>query len=688
MTKNIALVGLAWLTSAMWAGDSWPLSTDDTAAAVAVEHGQPVLKRLSVRGVSSNWLPAGAPETLPPAVGWEGHSASTNWRFQGGSLDASRAQLALRFTNADPPMELRSIWRASPGRGPLEHWLTIANHSSSPITLTQQESLALTGLAVPGGQADVWWINRGGGNASKEGGTFTHKLDRDFDQVLKSDPTDGASPVPWLAIQVGKTEGLYVGWEFSGTGRIHIRNGELRVGNLPEFKTDVPAGETLVVPAAFVGCYRGDIDDGSYSLHRFVLEKLLPLLPRGQPYPTLAYNLYLDSGGDKAREADVLRSAAACRDLGFETFVPDAMWFPQAGDWKWDPVRFPNSMLPIERYVHQNGMKLGLWVAWTQGAFSDSAGAMDIRRHADWFVRAFNPTEKMDYLHWDALMDLGSDEARAWAEGETQRLVTEFKLDYLKHDYSPIVTQCGQNGHRHRYGVDVSYWSAMGYYQVQEKLMRKFPDLFLEGCSGGGHIKDFGYIRHVHYIVTTDTLSALPDRQSIYDSTFALPPAVLQAYTYENQYNHDADRPRAYLWRSAMMGAWQIDPTKSADWTPEELEEVRKSTAIYKSWIRPILRDAKVHHILARPDGKHWDGMFYWSPSLKHGTLYIFRPDNDQAEQVVRLKGLEPGEHYRVRSQDGSAAAETLLGSGLMKTGLKIRLPDKYTSDLIYLEQE
>jgi hypothetical protein len=51
---------------------------------------------------------------------------------------------------------------------------------------------------------------------------------------------------------------------------------------------------------------------------------------------------------------------------------------------------------------------------------------------------------------------------------------------------------------------------------------------------------------------------------------------------------------------------------------------VKKATAIYKSWIRPILRGVKVHHILPRPDGYHWDGMFYWSPDLKHGTLYIF----------------------------------------------------------------
>lgn len=680
------LLFLTAFASAMCAADSWTLTTADTAAVVAVEQNHPVLKRLALPGGRSNWLPLGAPEILLPLVGWQGRSIPTNWKFQDGALDSRSGKLTLRFVNADPPLELQSIWQARPGRGPLEHWLTIANKASGPITLGQQESLALGGLAVPNESAEVWWINRGGGNASTEGGTFTQKVDADFDQVLTSDPTDGSSPVPWLAIQVGKSEGLYVGWEFSGIGRIHARAHELRVGNLPDFKTNLPAGETFLVPPAFVGCYTGDIDDGSYSLHRFVLEKLLPPLPKDQPYPTLAYNLYLDSGGEKAQEADVLRSAATCKDLGFETFVPDAMWFPQAGDWRWDPARFPRSYQPIEQFVHQNGMKLGLWLAWTQGAFSDDPGSMDIRRHPEWFVRAFKPDEKLGYLHWDTLIDLGADAAREWAERETQRRVSEYKLDYFKHDYSPIVTKCEQTSHRHRYGVDVSYWSTVGYYQVQEKLIQKFPDLALEGCSGGGHIKDFGYIRRVHYIVTTDTLSALPDRQSIYDSTFALPPAVLQAYTYENQYNHDADRPRSYLWRSAMMGAWQIDPTKSADWTPDERAAVKQATAIYKSWIRPMLRDVKVHHILPRPDGYHWDGMFYWSPALKHGTLYMFRPNNDQAEQRVRLQGLVAATRYRVRSQDGSVGEQTRTGAELMQNGLRIKLPGKYTSDLVFLE--
>ncbi len=221
------LAGLAAFASALCAADSWPLSTDDTAAVVAVEQQRPVLKRLGVPGGRSNWLPSGARETLPPAVGWRGGSIATDWKFRGGSVDSQGGKLTLRFSNAEPLLELQSIWRARPGRGPLEHWLTIENKSGGPVTLPQQESLVLRGMAVPRGEADVWWINRGGGNAGTEGGTFTQRLDGNFDQILTSDPTDGSSPVPWLAIQVAKSEGLYVGWEFSGIGRIHARTHEL-----------------------------------------------------------------------------------------------------------------------------------------------------------------------------------------------------------------------------------------------------------------------------------------------------------------------------------------------------------------------------------------------------------------------------------------------------------------------------
>jgi len=704
--------GLAWLAVTLVLGlasaaltatgserqnapNSWRLATEDTEIVLSVKGGWPVLEALRSAATRRNWLMFPIKESLMKAVEVDGVSKDLEWKFERADLDAKGEQLNLHYSNSSPKLSLDSVWRARPGHGPVEHWLTISNESGHTVTTIQQESLVLTNLVVPAKEpAQAWWINRGGGNASHEGGTFTVGVDSEFDQVLVSDPTDGSSPVPWMAVQIREDEGLYVGWEFSGIGDIRARTTstdptrfELRVGLAPDFKTDITAGAIFLAPPAFVGCYKGDVDDGSYTLHRFILEKLLPSLPPDQPYPTLAYNLYLDVGGNKAREADVISSAAFCKLLGFETFVPDAMWFVQSGNWRWDPTRFPRGEEPIEEYTHQNGMKLGLWVAWTQGGDSQYPGALNIFRHPDWATEKMAPDWKPSDINWGTIIDLGFDPARDWAEQETERIVGDYRLDYLKHDYTPIVTHCAQTNHRHRYGVDVSYWSTLGYYHVMEALKQRYPNLVLEGCSGGGHIKDFGYIKHVHYIVTTDTLSALPDRQSIYDSTFAFPPAVLMAYTYENYYNKDADQPRPFFWRCAMMSAWQIDPTHTANWSPEEIASAQRAAEIYKSWIRPMLKDVEVHHILPRPDDLHWDGMFYWSPSLKRGTLYIFRPNNDQATQRVRLKGLKPEAQYRIRSEDGSVPEEIRAGSDLMSSGLKVKLPGKYSSDLIYLVQ-
>lgn len=664
--------------------DVWDLATADTRIQVSVSADRPVVRQLSSTASPYDWANGGMAVPLMSRVWLGQREIATKWVFERGKRDRRSGRLILTFRNEEPRLRLRSVWRARAGRGPVEHWLEIENQSGERVTVSYQDSLSLRGL-TPGGTAHLWWIRRGGSNASSEGGTFTEMLDANLDLNLVSNCADGASPVPWMAVQVGEERGLYVGWEFSGVGRVRARASsdgaglDVDIGNLPDFKTDIDPGETLLVPPAFVGCYAGDIEEGSYSLHRWVIEKLRPRFPKGLPDPVLAYNVYFDGGGT---EAGLLRCAANCRDLGFEVFMPDAMWFPATGDWRWDKSRFPTGVAPIEEYIHANGMKMALWCAWTHGGASEHPEALSVRgpaAHPDWFNAPPN------YEHENFLC-LAGREGKQWAIHKTQALVKDNKLDYLKHDGTLIVTTCDKSTHRHRYGTDVSYWAAMGYYEVQEKLRQAFPDLILENCSGGGHIKDFGVIQRAHYTVTTDNLSALPNRQSIYDSTYALPPLVLQAYTVERFFAPEGDDPRPYLWRSAMMGAWQIDPKDSRSWTDAEREQTKLAVGTYKDWIRPILQDVKVHHVLPRPDGIHWDGMFYWSPKLKKGTLYIFRPKSDVAQQTVKLKGLDRDGRYWVWSQDGAISSGIQSGADLMTVGLTIALPGHYTSDLILVQ--
>lgn len=673
---------------------SWTLTTADTVATVGVSHHQPVMIRLEDAKTHQNWLDRPTAVPLLDRVWLGGRERATQWGFQRAVQSRREGTLRLVFTNGLPALALQSVWRARPGRGPVEHWVEIENRSQESVAVSHQDSLVLGRLAT-GPEATLCWIRRGGASATTQGGTFLQPLTNGTDLVLTNNCDWGAgdSPVPWLAVQLGGARGLFVGWEFSGLGRVQAKGEDgacgISVGLWPGFKTDIEPGETLLIPKAFVGCHAGDLEDGSYSLHRFIIEKLRPTLPQSVPDPILTYNLYLDYGMTNATESDVLRSAKFCRDLGFEAFMPDAMWYPECGDWRWDPKRFPRGMKPIRDFVRANGMRQALWCAWSNGGVSEDPGALSVRGtngHPDWFSTN-TPPDWAPGPHYGAKLCFGSPEASAWAMRKTQRLVQEFQLDYLKHDSDPIVNLCLQTNHRHHYGVDASYWATLGYYQVQEALHKQFPQLIIEDCSGGGHIKDFGIIQRTHLIATTDMLSNLADRQSIYDSTYAFPPLVLQCYTYDNNFPVPGDRPGVFLWRSAMMGAWHIDPTDTAGWSEEETESARQSTRIYKEWIRPMLKDVKVHHVLPRADGTNWDGMFFWSAPLMRGTLFVFRPDSPEPQRTVKLKGLSPDTQYWVWSENGSVKSGVSLGRELMSEGVGVRLENRFNCDLVHVRE-
>jgi len=80
--------------------------------------------------------------------------------------------------------------------------------------------------------------------------------------------------------------------------------------------------------------------------------------------------------------------------------------------------------------------------------------------------------------------------------------------------------------------------------------------------------------------------------------------------------------------------------------------------------------------------------MFLWSPSRRKGTLYVFRPGSPEGEQTVKLKGLDPAKRYWLWCEDGSIDPGVRRGAELMGTGLVIRLPAQYTSDLVFLQDE
>jgi hypothetical protein len=85
----------------------------------------------------------------------------------------------------------------------------------------------------------------------------------------------------------------------------------------------------------------------------------------------------------------------------------------------------------------------------------------------------------------------------------------------------------------------------------------------------------------------------------------------------------------------------------------------------------------------------NWDGIEYYSATLRRGVLYAFRGTApDRTTHRFRLLGLSPARRYRLNFQDqGSAANLVLTGRSLMQEGVAVTLALPLSSELIFLEE-
>ncbi|GAC1505617.1 MAG: hypothetical protein NVS1B6_13520 [Steroidobacteraceae bacterium] len=143
-----------------------------------------------------------------------------------------------------------------------------------------------------------------------------------------------------------------------------------------------------------------------------------------------------------------------------------------------------------------------------------------------------------------------------------------------------------------------------------------------------------------------------------------------------------------YLLRSGMLG-WFSLMQDTSQWNPEQRAEARRQFALYKSALRPLIREADLYHVEQRPDGVRWDGIEYYSAPLRRGVLYAFRGTvPDEPSHRFRLQGLDLKSRYRLKFQDrGAAAGLVRTGRSLMQEGVEVRLDVPLSSELIFIEE-
>jgi hypothetical protein len=139
--------------------------------------------------------------------------------------------------------------------------------------------------------------------------------------------------------------------------------------------------------------------------------------------------------------------------------------------------------------------------------------------------------------------------------------------------------------------------------------------------------------------------------------------------------------------RSGMMG-WCTIMQDTTAWTSEQHAAARQAFALYKSQLRPLIREADLYHISHRPDGVHWDGLEYFQPESGHGVVFAFRGSTaDEKEHTFFLKGLRPNREYNLHFEDQTSPDRTAMGMELMSTGVTFTLALPESSELAFISE-
>ncbi|MCL2814682.1 MAG: GH36 C-terminal domain-containing protein, partial [Oscillospiraceae bacterium] len=253
--------------------------------------------------------------------------------------------------------------------------------------------------------------------------------------------------------------------------------------------------------------------------------------------------------------------------------------------------------------------------------------------------------------------------------------------------------------------------------EVLDWLAANIPNYRYENCNSGGVNKDFAtYMRATTGCCTDMYVNPLQVRQTFYTTSYIICPAQINtcqqigylAPGIKAKLDETTDQ-FTYCLRSGMLGQvfaaiCAVGPGPNPgniilpDDEPLTIPIYTKNIAIYKEFLRPLIREGNVYHILPRPDSANsrvengvvtwngvteWDGIEYYDPDTRKGALMLFKTMDEYDSKNILLKGLEPEVEYTLEFTDRPRQNVTMTGAVLMTDGLPVTMTGEFTSEIV-----
>ncbi len=623
------------------------------------------------------WIPSADAPSAPFRLTLNGRSFDHRTKFrllarESADIDREGLRETITLRAIDLPADLRLELEVYAGQPFLRYRSFYRNTGSSVDVITEADMLPWN-IAVPGTVMGLFvgqW-SWGGERANFE----PHEVNL-TELTGPAEAFTGAygDHTTWGAARDAEDNGIVAGWEFNGRARAHAEHssGILRLdAEIQRLAHRVNPGEEFLLPGAFLGLFQGDWDEAGYRTQRFV-EAVLAVRLSDADRPRFPFVAY-DTWGLQwsINETVVLEEARRAADLGVELFTIDFGWAAVTGDWKPDPVKFPNGLKPIADYVHSQGMKFGLHLPFGEAMEESEV----LRAHPDWEVVP-SPNQARGYFGAVGIC-LSHAPAREWVIQEIVRVVRENDVDWILQDGENMVKSCFSTRHTH-HPDDSNYSNSVeGLDEVIRAVQEQLPTVLWENCEDGGNMQTFKMAQQYATSIVNDNADFLVTRKSVYGATYPFPPRYTDRYMEVTPWD-------SYRTRSHFFGGPLIIMDNIGGWLEAVYDFMKKEVQLYKQ-LRGHISQGKVYHLTPPPDGTFNDYLQSHVIETDKSVILVFRQETAFDHEVVYPRGLNDNRLYRVRFQD-NPRSYTATGRQVAGEGIVVELADQFTAEVVYID--
>ena len=440
------------------------------------------------------------------------------------------------------------------------------------------------------------------------------------------------------------------------------------------FRYPLETGEMFQAPEVILSYSSEGMNRLSQNLHHCIRQHICRGKYKKEIRPILINSweaAYFDFTGDTIYEL-----AKAAKEVNIDMLVMDDGWFGKRdddnsglGDWFVNEKKLGGTLGNLIKRINDLGVKFGIWIE-PEMVSEDS----DLyRKHPDWAltVPGRNPVRSRNQL----VLDFSRKEVVDEIYDQICKVLDQGNIEYVKWDMNRSLMDVYSSVTRDQGRVLHDY--VLGLYDFLERLVQRYPNLLIEGCSGGGGRFDAGMMYYTPQIWCSDNTDAIDRLRIQYGTSFGYPVSVVGSHVSAVP-NHQTGRKTPLHTRGvvAMSGTfgYELNLMKLSE---EEKQEIREQIEEYKRYA-PIIQNG-LYYRLSNPTTEEicaWEFVHTDEKEQSKVLLNIVMQviHGNMTVNYVKLQGLEETAVYREEK-----SGKRYTGAALMYGGMPLPIePGEY----------